>query len=73
MPRTRKKHKWLVAIGGRLVNVNSKTYLGACYKAFKKLKVDPPKLVRERVRLLGAPITIRYDNRLENVYCVALD
>ena len=71
MPSSKKNTKWMVAVGGRVIkNVNSKTYLGACYKAFKKIGISPPKLTMERIHHLGAPITVHYDPHFEGVYCI---
>lgn len=39
MPRTRKMRDWVVTVGKRSVTVSSKTYGGACHKAFKTLKL----------------------------------
>jgi len=73
MPRTRKNTKWMVSAGGRVVtDIKSKTYRGACFKAFKKLNMKPPKSYRRKINDWKQPLTIRYDEGFENVYCVAI-
>lgn len=72
MPRSRKDTKWMISVEGQvLTNVRSKTYRGACFKAFKKLGVTPPKCKKERVTNYGNPLGIQYSYSFRNVYCIA--
>jgi len=73
MPVTKKNIKWVVVINERKVLIQSKTYVGACYKAFKKLGIDPTKRTKTLVKDWTKPDTIQYENKFEDVYCIAID
>jgi len=71
MPRSKKNITWMVSVDGIVVkDIHSKTYLGACYKAFKKLGIETPKLTRTIVQHYNNNTTIQYDDSFKGVYCI---
>lgn len=47
--RTKKHYKWTLVIDDQIVKVQSKTYLGAVFKALKKLKLPKREYSRRRL------------------------
>ena len=71
MPRTRKMTHWTVITPQGVAYVLSKTYRGACFKAFKKLEIDVPEYSTQEEYHHSNLHGIQHSHAFKDVFCFA--